>query len=138
MATVKELRLGVLARLNDICGLRSIAHAPDRISPPAAAIELTSMTFDSTFGPNACDEYQFTVRVYASRADDKAGQDRLDTFINAAGSTSVKQALESDRSLGGIAQTLRVTGLDNYGVYEVGTTPYYGAEFAVTVFARRS
>jgi hypothetical protein len=138
MATIKDLREGILTRLKDISGLRPVSHAPDRVSVPAAAIELSSLQFGATFGPNAVDVYEFTVRVYASRADDKAGQDRLDTFINADGDTSVYQALNGDTTLGGVAQTLRVTGLDNYGVYEVGATAYYGAEFAVTVWARRS
>lgn len=138
MATIAQLRTGILTRLQAISGLRSVPHSPDRVSVPAAAVELTSIEFGATYGVNAVDVHQFTIRVYASRADDKSGQDRLDTFINPAGATSVKQALDTDQTLGGLAQTLRVTGVDNYGVYEVGTTPYYGAEFAVTVWARRT
>lgn len=138
MADIQQLRTALLAQLQTISGLRSVAHGPDRVSPPAAAVELSSLTYGRTFGANVLDEYQFTVRLYASRADDRAGQDRLDSFINAAGETSVPQALAADQSLGGIAQVVMVTGMDNYGVYEVGTTPYYGAEFAVTVLARRS
>lgn len=138
MATIEQLRQGLLAQLQTISGIRPAAHAPDKVSVPAAAIELTSLTYARTFGLSAVDEYEFTVRVYASRASDRAGQDRLDAFINAAGASSVPQALAADQSLGGIAQTVRVTGMDNYGVYEVGQTPYYGAEFAVTVLARRS
>lgn len=138
MATIKGLRDAIQAQLSSIAGLRAKGYSPDRVSVPAAAVELTSLTYGRTFGANVLDEYQFTVRIYASRADNEAGQDKLDSFINAAGATSVPQALASDVSLGGIAQTLMVTGMDNYGVYEVGGTPYYGAEFAVTVLARRS
>lgn len=138
MATIKQLREGILTRLQEIDGLRAVSHAPDRVSPPAAAIELSSLEFGATYGPNAVDTYQFTIRVYTSRSDDKAGQDRLDEFINAAGDKSVLQLLHADPTLGGIAQTLRVTGMDGYGVYDVGNTAYYGAEFAVTVLARRS
>lgn len=138
MANIQQLREGLLAQLQTISGLRPVAHSPDRVSVPAAAVELTSLTYGRTFGANVLDEYQFTVRVYASRADDRSGQDRLDGFINAAGATSVPQALASDQSLGGVAQVVRVTGMDNYGVYEVGGTAYYGAQFAVTVLARRS
>lgn len=135
MASICALRRGLEAQLKNIKGLRVVPHSPERISVPAAAIEVSSIDYDQTFGKRL-HEYPFTVRVYTSRADDKAGQDRLDAFLDPTGDVSVKAAIEADTSLGGVAETCRVTGVDNYGVYEVAGTNYYGAEFAVSVWAR--
>lgn len=135
MAFISALRAGLGTRLQTITGLRASNYAPDRISVPAYAIELASLDYDKTFG-RRMHEVPFTVRVYTSRADDKAGQDRLDAFIDPTGALSIKGAIEGDTTLGGVAETCRVVSLDNYGVYEVGGTAYFGAEFSVFVWAR--
>lgn len=135
MASVTALREGIAAQLGDISGLRMKAFAPDSVNPPAVAVELTSLGFDSTFA-RGFDEFNFTVRVYASRASDKAGQNKIDSYLAGSGPGSVKAAIEADKTLGGVAETLRVTGVDNYGIYDVGGTGYYGAEFSVIVWAR--
>lgn len=135
MSLIASLRQGLGARLQTITGLRASNYAPDRVSVPAYAIELASLNYDQTFGRRV-NEVPFTVRIYTSRADDKAGQDRLDAFIDPTGAVSVKAAIEADTTLGGVAETCRVVSLDNYGVYEVGGTAYFGAEFSVSVWAR--
>jgi hypothetical protein len=135
MASVTDIREALAVQLRAIPGLRVQANEPDSINPPSAAVGLQSLLFDRTFG-RGHDELQFVVRLYASRADDRAGQRRLDSFIAGSGASSVKEAIEVDLTLGGTAIQCRVTGVDNYGVYEVAGTPYYGAEFAVTVWAR--
>lgn len=135
MASVSAIRDGLAAQLSNIAGLRVLSYAPDRVSVPAAAVEIESVEFDRTFG-RGMDEFSLVVRLYASRADDRAGQDRLDTYLAGSGTASVKAAIEADASLGGIAQTLRVTRVENYGVYEVAGVSYFGAEFRVSVWAR--
>lgn len=137
MATVTQLRTGLATRLGTISGLRAAAFMPDRISVPQAIVGEVEIDFDKTFG-NQVDEYTFKVRVYASRATDRAGQKALDGYIVAAGASSIKAAIEGDRTLGGVAETLRVESVTGYGVYEVGDALYLGAEFDVTVHARRS
>ncbi len=135
MASVSAIRAALATNLGTISGLRIVANEPDRLNPPAAAVGLTSLTFDQTFG-RGLDVFELVVRLYASRADDRAGQDRLDAFLAGSGALSVKAALEADKSLAGIAQSLHVTAVENYGVYDVGGTGYYGAEFSVTVWTR--
>jgi hypothetical protein len=68
-----------------------------------------------------------------SRADDRAAQNNLDQYL--VGATSIKTAVEGDRTLGGKADTCRVTELREYGVIPVGDTLYLGAHFAVEVIA---
>lgn len=137
MASVVSIRDGLATNLATITGLRVSSFAADKVSVPAAVVGEVRIEFDKTFG-RGLDEFEVKVRVYASRADDRAGQDKLDGYLAGSGSGSVKAALESDRTLGGVAQTLRVTDVDGYGVYEVAGMQYVGAEFTVTVWAAGS
>jgi hypothetical protein len=132
MADVAALRAALGAAVAPT-GLRA-ARGFDKITPPAAFTALEEIVFDKTFG-RGFDEFAFILRVLVARADDKAAQDRLDAFLDGSGTTSVKAALETDRTLGGLAETLHVKGVNNYGVYEVAGIAYVGAEFAVTVHA---
>lgn len=135
MASVTALREGIAAQLDSISGLRIKAFEPDKVAVPSAAIALVSIAWDKTMG-RGMDSFEFVVRLYASRATDKGGQNRIDSYLAGSGPTSVKAAIEADRTLGGVAHTLQVTGVDNYGSYEVGGINYYGVEFAVLIWAR--
>ena len=79
--------------------------------------------------------FAFTVTVVVSRADGRNAQNLLDVYCAPTGTTSIKTAIESDRTLGGKANDLRVTGLSNYGNLTIGEINYLAAEFAVTVYA---
>jgi hypothetical protein len=136
MADVAAIRTGLRTRLATISGLRTPLGF-DKVETPAAQVGEVEIEYDKTMG-RGLDELTFKIRVYASRADDRSGQDKLDGYLKGSGSTSVKAAIEGDRTLGGTAQTLRVTGVSGYGVYEVAGMAYVGAEFTVTVWATGS
>jgi hypothetical protein len=61
-------------------------------------------------------------------------QTKLDSFVS-TGSSSIKKAIESDKSLGGSAFDVRVTRMSNIGTVSLGEVSYLAADFAVTVFA---
>lgn len=135
MASISGIRDGLAVRLATITGLRTTSYEPDKIAVPAAVVGDVEVTFDRAMG-RGLDEIKVTVRLYASRAADRSGQKALDAYLTGSGPSSVKAAIEADRTLGGACSDLRVTGVDGYGVYEVAGTAYYGAEFAVTVYAQ--
>jgi hypothetical protein len=134
MATVSQIRDGLAANLATISGLRTSATVPDNPNPPIAIVEPTSVNYDTTFG-RGLDEYLFKITVIAGRADERSGQNKLDGYCNPSGSLSVKTAVESDKTLGGVVQNLRVSGLSTYGSITIAETPYLAAEFAVTVYS---
>ena len=136
MADVATLRAGLRTRLATVSGLRAPVGF-DKVETPSAQVGEVEIEYDKTMG-RGVDELTFKIRVYASKADDRSGQDKLDGYLKGSGATSVKAAIEGDRTLGGAAQTLRVTGVSGYGVYEVAGTQYVGAEFTVTVWATGS
>jgi hypothetical protein len=134
MATVSELRSGIATTLAGITGLRTSAFVPDTISPPVAIVEPNSIKFDVSMG-RGLDEFGFKVTVIVGRATDRTAQANIDAFCSSSGSTSIKQVLESNRTLGGKCNDLRVTGLNSYGSIQIADTPYLAAEFAVIVYA---
>ena len=132
--TVGALRAGLATNLATITGLRANAIQPDNPTPPQAIIFPTSITFDRTF-KRGLDEYAFTITLIAGRQDARNGQAVMDGFCAPTGSGSIKTAIESDKTLGGACQTLRVTELSAYGSTSIGDTIYLTADFSVIVYA---
>jgi hypothetical protein len=79
-------------------------------------------------------EYNFTISVLAGRVSERTAQARLDSYID-PGSATIKNAIESDRSLGGKVFDVRVSEMSNIGAVNLGETIYLGADFSVQVYA---
>lgn len=134
MATFSELRTGLKNNLATITGLRTANLIPDQVNPPIAIVTPETITYDTAFA-RGLDEYAFTILVVVHRAAERSAQSSLDAYCDPTGSTSIKTAIESDRSLGGKAQTLRVTDMRTYQALSVGDVDYLAAEFSVVVYA---
>lgn len=134
MPTVQELREGLATRLRTISGLRAAATQPDNPMPPQAIVNLDSITYDTAFA-RGLDEYQFTILVIAGRVAERTAQNRLEAYLNPSGTSSIKTAIQGDRTLGGKAQTLRVTEVTSFGSINVGDVTYLAANITVVVYA---
>lgn len=134
MATLTQIRTGLAANLATIPGLRTTATVPDDISPPIAVTFTSTITYDETFG-RGLDRYEFSVLVIVGRVDARTSQNTLDAYCAPSGASSIKTAIESNRTLGGIIQDLRVTEMRNYGASNIQSVDYLTAEFVVTVYA---
>lgn len=131
--SIQQIRQGVANNIATIPGLRTSVDIPENPSPPIAVIALESVDYDQAFA-GGLTEYNFVVTVLASRASERAAQSRLDAYVS-TGSSSVKKAIESDKSLNGQAFDVRVTRMTNIGTVSLGEISYLAADFAVTVFA---
>ncbi|HEY7822631.1 MAG TPA: hypothetical protein VIG24_07360 [Acidimicrobiia bacterium] len=127
-----ELRDGIATRLGTISGLRVSATFLDAPRPPVAMVLPDRIEYDLNANRGA-DTFVFTVSLLVGRADDRAAQRNIDTYVVGAG--SVKAAIEADRTLGGKADTCRVTEMRNYGQVNIGDVVYLGVEFEVEVVA---
>jgi hypothetical protein len=132
MASVSELRTAIATAMSSIPGLRTSAFVPDAPRPPIAVVMPDRIEYDINANRGA-DRFFFTVTVLASRADDRAAQQNLDVFL--VGSSSIKTAIEKDRTLGGKANTCRVTAMQSYASVPVGEVLYLSAQFIVEVVA---
>jgi hypothetical protein len=135
MASVSELRAGIAANIATVAGLRTSATVPDSINPPIAVVMPSTITYDTAFARSGGDEYEFLVMVIVGRVDERSAQNNLDGYCSGTGSTSIKAAIERDKTLGGKAFSLRVTSLRNYTQLTVGDITYLSAEFVVQVYA---
>ena len=131
--SIAQFRQGIANNIGTIPGLRTSLDIPDQINPPIAVIGIESVDYDGAFA-GGLTEYTFLVTVIASRASARMAQTKLDSFVS-TGSSSIKTAIESDKSLGGSAFDVRVTRMSNIGTVSLGEVSYLAADFAVTVFA---
>jgi hypothetical protein len=135
MATVSELRTGIATNLATIAGLRTAATVPDQINPPIAVVMPNSITYDLAFARSGGDEYEFLVMVIVGRVDERSAQNKLDAYCSGSGASSIKTAIEKDKTLGGKAFDCRVSSLRGYQQVTVGDVVYLSAEFVVQVFS---
>ena len=133
MATLSGMRSGIATNLAAISGLRTAATMPDQPNPPIAVVMPQSVSYDTAFG-RGLDTYEFVVLVVVGRVDERTAQNLLDGYCNPTGAPSIKTAIESDRTLGGEVNDLRVTDMRNYSSIPVGEITYLAAEFVVSVY----
>ena len=135
MASISDLRAGLATQLGTISGLRTTTETPDTISPPIAIVNVANVNYDRTF-QRGLDEYNFVITVIVGRVGERSAQRLLDSYVSTTGTSSVKLAIELDRTLGGKCDSLRVTDMRNYGSIVIGEITYLAAEFNVVVFAQ--
>ena len=134
MALISSLRTGLANNLATISGLRTSSTMPDNPSPPIAIVIPSTISFDDTF-QRGMQTYTFNVLVVVGRADERTAQNKLDAYCASTGSSSIKLAIESDKTLGGSAFDVRVTEMRNYGQIVIGEVTYLSAEFTVLCYA---
>jgi len=133
MATISDLRNGLAANLQTITGLRVYATLPDVVNPSTAMISLEKVAYNRQMRAGMT-EYGFKVIVVVGRVSERIAQNSLDVFV-APGNGSIKAAIESDKTLGGMAFDVFVPELSAYGAVSINGIDYLSAEFSVQVFA---
>jgi hypothetical protein len=131
--SISLIRQRLAVNLGTIAGLRTAAEMPDLPNPPVAVVSLSSVEFDGAFDKGLT-RYNFTVTVIVGRVAEREAQRRLDAYIS-VGASSVKNAVESDKTLGGNAYDCRVVTMNSVGSLSVNDTTYLAADFTVTVIA---
>jgi hypothetical protein len=131
--SITLIRTALATNIGTITGLRTAAEIPDNPNPPIAVVSLTSVDYDGAFD-RGLTRYNFTVTVVVGRVAEREAQRRLDAYIS-TGSSSVKYALESDKTLGGNAYDCRVVTMNSVGSLLLNDNTYLAADFTVAVIA---
>ena len=134
MASITNLRTAIATNLATISGLRTSAEMPDNPNPPIALVRPVTVEYNQAMAKGLT-KYSFNVLVIVGRADERTAQRSLDAFCSSTGASSVKLAVESDKTLGANAFDTRVTEMRNYTPIQLNEGTYLAAEFAVDVFA---
>lgn len=134
MASITNIRSGLATRLATITGLRTAATMPDNPNPPIAIVIPDNINFDNAF-QRGMDTLTFRIFLVVGRADERTAQNSLDAYCATTGTSSIKAAIEGDKTLGGSAYNCRVTDMRNYGSVLIGEATYLSCEFVVAVYA---
>ena len=121
--------------LQAVSGLRVLDTLPDSANIPTngalVVVGLLDMTYDFTLN-RGFDSATLSVLVIVGRMSESAAQDRLDGYLQSSGATSIKTAIEADKTLGGAVQTLRVTQAVS-GTITVANIDYLSYRYEVTL-----
>ena len=126
------IRNGLKANLATIKGLRIYDLVPDVIVPPCAIVGQLDLTFDLN-NSRGLDQANLDVFVIVQRFSERTGQDNLDKYLAGSGVNSIKAAIESDLTLGGAANTLRVTSAES-GTYQSGDQDFLSYRYRLTIW----
>lgn len=142
MVALNDVRTGIEERLRTIDGMRIVEGA--QINPPAAVVALAGegISYHQAFGSGGLTELEMRVIVYVSSAYTRTARDQLDAYLDVSGDKSVKQAIEGDKTLGGVVHDLTVhTGRQDDFLFRESTAgsaggtilQFLGADFILTV-----
>jgi hypothetical protein len=109
--TPSTVRDNLKTALQTITGLRVFDYVPDSTNIPTnnafAIVGQLNMNYDYTLN-RGFDSASCQIIIVVGRMSERNGQERLDGLLASSGSTSIKAAVEVDKTLGGAVQTLRV------------------------------
>ena len=132
--TVSQIKAGLAANLATVSGLRAYAYQPDNVNTPFAWPLLDSIQYNGAMGGGLI-THRFTISVVVGRSAERTAQTLLDGYLSYAGAISIRQAIESDRTLGGVVQDLIVESASNISTLEANDAIYLAIDFVVTVYA---
>lgn len=131
-ATVSQVATGLANNLATISGLRTSAYQPEQLNPPFAFPTLNRIEYHRAFqgGDVVMD---WTVNVIVGRYVDRNAFATLDGFLSYSGATSIRAAIEADKTLGGVCQTLVLPSGANITSLSSADAEFLQIQFQVTV-----
>lgn len=133
LAVIREGLKANLDPLAETLGMQITAYM--LASPMSPFIEIMGpdeITYDISMQRGG-DSTIMIVRAFVSTTLDQGAQIFLDKMLASSGDTSVKEAIESDTTLGGAIDDLRVTRCSGYRLYRPDTGPLLGAQWFVQI-----
>ena len=131
-ATVSQVATGLATRLATISGLRTSTYQPEQLNPPFAFPTLNSIQYHKAFGGGDV-VMDWTVNVIVGRYTDRNAFATLDGFLSFSGATSIRAAIEGDKTLGGVCQTLVLPSGANITSLSSADAEFLQIQFQVTV-----
>ena len=131
-ATVSQVATGLATRLATISGLRTSAYQPEQLNPPFAFPTLNSINYHRAMGGGDV-VMDWTVNVVVGRYVDRNSFAILDDYLSYSGAKSVRAAIEGDKTLGGVCQTLVLPSGANITSLSSADAEFLQIQFQVTV-----
>jgi hypothetical protein len=131
-ATVSQVATGLANRLATISGLRTSAYQPEQLNPPFAFPTLNRIEYHRAFSGGDV-VMDWTVNVIVGRYIDRNAFATLDDYLSYSGAKSVRAAIEGDKTLGGVCQTLVLPSGANITSLSSADAEFLQIQFQVTV-----
>lgn len=128
---MKQLREGLAGNLAAVTDVQVNAYALAAPTPPGIQILAGANTPHQAM-QNGLDIQMFTVQAFVGFTTDIGSQILLDEFYR--GPRSIQAAVESDPTLGGVAQAVMVTEISGAAVRETAAGALLVAEWSVQVY----
>ena len=139
MATLSEIRDGLKTTVGNISGIRCYDTVPDNaINFPVAIFIPSAIEFDLAM-QRGTDLYTFDMLVSVQRADSRTSQDKLDAFVTGSGSSSIRQIIYNNKTLGRSETDARVVNMSNYAAdVNLNGVDGVGANLEIQVYTKGS
>lgn len=118
MTALLDIRQALADQLATLDGLQVSATVLANPTPPCALVlpDDPVVEFDLAM-QRGLDAWYLVVELLVGLAVDQGAQLVMDAFLAGSGSSSIKAAVEKDRTLGGLVADARVVRVDGYGQY---------------------
>lgn len=133
-ATISQIKQGLATRLATISGLRTFAYQPDQLNAPIAYPNVEQVLYHRTMR-NGLNEIIFTVTVIVARPTERPAESSLDAYMSPDGASSIRAAIEGDRTLGGIVDDTQVEQSSGISSLSANDADYLSVDFTVRVYA---
>ena len=140
MAALQDVRDGIKTTLeNNITGLRVYDVVPDyALNFPVAIVLPVNINFNISM-QRGTDLYTFDILVAVERGNSRTAQDKLDQYITGQGSSSLRQAIFNNRTLGLDNTDATITGVSNYAAdVNLNGVDAIGANVSLEVYTKGS
>ena len=135
MATITQIREGLAANLAALSGFQVSAYTLANPTPPTIWVIPGEVLYDKAMH-RGLDEITMLVQAFVASTADIGSQTRLDELLDPTGANSLKTAVESDKTLGGIVGSVQVTDATGYRVAQGANGPILLCEWSVQVQAQ--
>lgn len=134
MATIDELGEALKTRLETISGLRVSWLPPEQINVPQAVILPGSGTYHVRPGDGQGVTFHIVIYAASAQQGNQRGADKVLPYIDKSGASSIKAALEAEKTLGGKASELYVRPWHDFdALKDYNGQEYWGAIVDVEV-----
>jgi hypothetical protein len=128
--TLTQITEALADALRAIDGLRVYDVQPDSFAVPCAILNVDSIDYHGAFQMGLVTT-AFKVLVIVARADTRSAVHALDEYLSPLGNASVRRAIESDVTLGGVVASAFVTRAAAFQSIAIGDQNYLGVELDV-------
>lgn len=126
------VRTGLVTRLATISGLTALSYIPELVVAPVALVDQLEIEFDASMG-RGLDSAFVDILLIVQRQDVQSGQTALDGYLAGTGTSSIKAAIEGDKTLGGACSTLQVLSASP-GTYQSQGIDFLAYRYRVKIY----